>query len=282
MHGHCFEKRTHPAFGEESSAESAILQLGKQLGRDAAGHVDASRREDLEREITCLGAVEAAERLHGAAADRVARARRVRDGGRRVVASGQHRLRDRGRQRGSTSVRDCLGQVDQTIAGEDALPGDVLVPVQQEAEDADLHLVARRERRVASFRGEHFAMAALVQYGGCLSQTGARADERPRTAQVACAFVQGDQILLLHRGNAERERVEIVRELHDLDAEYLGQLALVEHPRKVRRVRAAAGNGAGDTEGRTRRKGAAELRGKRTADSGQAGVLPAVVALALS
>jgi len=56
-------------------------------------------------------------------------------------------------------VRDGLGEIDQAVAGEDALPAHVLVPSQQEAEHADLQLRPGGEAGVSALGREHLALA---------------------------------------------------------------------------------------------------------------------------
>ena len=161
-----FEHGPHTSFGQVGRPETSVLQLGQNLRSDAACDEDAAGGQRLERQVASLGAVEAAERLQGAPAERVARARGFGDR-RRSVASPL--LDGRGelpRQWNAVQVRQGLRDVDQPGAGDEPLPGNVLVAVHEEAEDRDLQIVARGERAVPSLGREHFPAAAQADHGG--------------------------------------------------------------------------------------------------------------------
>ena len=140
-----------------------------------------------------------------------------------------------------------LGQVHQPVAGEDPLPADVLEAAARGS--AARRSPARCAARSCSGRLRWRAPRARpgVRHRDGFAEAGARADHRPGPMRIAHALVQSDRSFASPL-DAERERVEVVGQPDRVDAERLGEVALVEDPGQVGGVRAAVRHRAGDAE----------------------------------
>src|SRR6266403_1957797 len=227
----------------ESVEKGPVLYFLENFHGDAAGDVDATEREDFQRQIPGLRAIDGGPEIQSVRTDTTGfvqtAAGHFRGGiGVRILERSVRNFRCEKFMKGA-----------EAAAGKNEFPTDLRIAAAHEAEEFDLLLGVRSEIGMASFGGHH-AVAPTVPDENRLTETGAGSEQGAGPAGLRNTRIQNAEIPGWKMLEAVAGGSQIIQENDIGDCQFLDERRGVDDPRKIRGAHAPVDHRSGDAEAR--------------------------------